>query len=48
LEILEGVGHFPHVESPELFNDVLLDFMKSTKPASTRHEALRDVLMEGS
>jgi pimeloyl-ACP methyl ester carboxylesterase len=48
LEILEGVGHFPHVESPEVFNDVLLDFMESTKPASTRHEALRDVLMEGS
>ena len=48
LEILEGVGHFPHVESPEVFNDVLLDFMESTKPASTRHEALRDVLIEGN
>ena len=48
LEILEGVGHFPHVESPEVFTDVLLDFMESTKPASTRHEALRDVLIEGS
>ena len=48
LEILEGVGHFPHVEAPDVFNDVLLDFMESTKPASTRHEALRDVLLEGS
>ena len=48
LEILEGVGHFPHVEAPEVFNDVLLDFMESTRPASTRHEALRDVLLEGA
>ena len=48
LEILEGVGHFPHVEAPDVFTDVLLDFMESTKPASTRHEALRDVLLEGS
>jgi len=48
LEILEGVGHFPHVEAPELFTDVLLDFLASTEPASTQHEALRDVLLEGS
>lgn len=48
LEILEGAGHFPHVESPDVFNDVLIDFMQSTESASTRHEALRDVLIEGS
>jgi len=48
LEILEGVGHFPHVEAPEVFSDVLLDFMEATEPASTRHEALRDVLLEGA
>ena len=48
LEILEGAGHFPHVESPEVFCDVLVDFMESTEPASTRHEALRDVLLEGA
>jgi pimeloyl-ACP methyl ester carboxylesterase len=46
LEILEGVGHFPHVEAPEQFCEVLLDFMDTTTPASTRHEALRDVLLE--
>jgi pimeloyl-ACP methyl ester carboxylesterase len=48
LEILEGVGHFPHVEAPEVFTDVLLDFLESTEPASTHHEALRDVLLEGN
>ena len=30
------------------FTEVLLDFMATTKPASTRHEALRDVLLEGA
>jgi pimeloyl-ACP methyl ester carboxylesterase len=48
LEILEGVGHFPHVEAAEQFCEVLLDFMDTTKPASTQHEALRDVLLERS
>jgi pimeloyl-ACP methyl ester carboxylesterase len=32
LEILDGVGHFPHVESPERFVDVLVDFLRSTQP----------------
>ena len=48
LEILDGVGHFPHAEAPELFTDVLIDFMETTAPASTQHEALRDVLLEGA
>ncbi len=29
LEIFEGVGHFPHVERPERFVDVLLEFLQS-------------------
>ncbi len=48
LEILDGVGHFPHVEAAERFNEVLVDFMATTAPASTQHEALRDVLVEGA
>jgi pimeloyl-ACP methyl ester carboxylesterase len=48
LEILEGVGHFPHVEQPDTFADLLVDFIGSTRAASTRHEALRDVLLQGS
>lgn len=48
LEILEGVGHFPHVEQPDTVANLLIDFVESTNAASTRHEALRDVLLEGS
>ncbi len=44
LEILEDVGHFPHVEAPEVFVDVLLDFMATTKPA-TAAQSLRDLLL---
>jgi pimeloyl-ACP methyl ester carboxylesterase len=33
LEIFEGVGHFPHVEVPDQFTDVLLDFMATTEAA---------------
>ncbi|HVA60189.1 MAG TPA: alpha/beta fold hydrolase [Mycobacteriales bacterium] len=32
LEILEGVGHFPHVEAPGRFLDVLVDFFRTTEP----------------
>jgi pimeloyl-ACP methyl ester carboxylesterase len=34
LEILEGIGHFPHVEAPERFTAVLLDFLASTEPGA--------------
>jgi len=41
LEIFEGVGHYPHCESPERFVEVLCDFIESTVPAritaSARH-----------
>jgi pimeloyl-ACP methyl ester carboxylesterase len=30
LEILEGIGHFPHVEAPDRFLDVLVEFLEST------------------
>ncbi len=33
LEIIEGAGHFPHVETPEKFLDVLIDFLETTEPA---------------
>jgi pimeloyl-ACP methyl ester carboxylesterase len=33
LEILEGVGHFPHVEAPDRFVDILEDFISSTEPS---------------
>ncbi|MGA2835667.1 MAG: alpha/beta fold hydrolase [Acidimicrobiales bacterium] len=33
LEIIEGAGHFPHVERPEQFLEVVLDFLDTTEPA---------------
>jgi len=43
LEILDGVGHFPHVEAPERFTEVLLDFLGSTQPGADP-APLRDVI----
>jgi len=33
LEIIEGVGHYPHVEAPEQFVNALVEFIESTRPA---------------
>jgi pimeloyl-ACP methyl ester carboxylesterase len=33
LEIIAEAGHFPHVETPERFLEVLLDFLETTEPA---------------
>ena len=32
LEVLPGVGHFPHVESPTAVADILDDFIATTGP----------------
>ena len=32
LEVLEGVGHFPHVEAPTAVADILEDFIAATTP----------------
>lgn len=45
LEILSGVGHFPHVEAPEKFTASLLDFMSATT-AGADGKPLRDVLID--
>jgi len=44
LEILPGVGHFPHVESPETFVASLRDFMETTEPGPD-DQTLRDILL---
>ncbi len=44
LMILEGVGHFPHVEAPEVFADALLGFLDATEPGPLTNEPLREVL----
>ncbi len=45
LEILDGVGHFPHVEAPDRFNALLLDFVATTDAGPTDAEPFRQVLV---
>ena len=45
LEILDGVGHFPHVDAPDLFAATLLDFVDTTAPGPVTADSLRDVLV---
>lgn len=45
LEILDGVGHFPHAEAPERFIEVMRDFMATTEPGPVTDIDLRDALM---
>jgi pimeloyl-ACP methyl ester carboxylesterase len=45
LEIFEGVGHFPHIERPELFVEVVTDFMNTSESMGKR-APLRELLAE--
>jgi pimeloyl-ACP methyl ester carboxylesterase len=47
LEVFEGAGHFPHMDDPQRFLDVLLDFIDSTEPANTDPESWKDMLKSG-
>ncbi|HXX88719.1 MAG TPA: alpha/beta hydrolase [Acidimicrobiales bacterium] len=47
LEIMEGVGHYPHVEEPFRFVEVVLDFLETTQPSSVTPEQRRDQLRRG-
>jgi alpha-beta hydrolase superfamily lysophospholipase len=44
LEIIEGAGHFPHVEDPARFSEILADFVKTTQPSSFTAAEIRDLL----
>jgi pimeloyl-ACP methyl ester carboxylesterase len=46
LEILPGVGHFPHVEEPERFVEVLRDFIETTPVAPDGPETYKQLLRE--
>ena len=45
LEIMEGMGHFPHVKDPERFTRVLADFLDTTTAGPIGPEPLRDVIL---
>jgi pimeloyl-ACP methyl ester carboxylesterase len=47
LEIIEGAGHFPHVEAPARFNEILLDFLSTTVAGPVSAEPLRAALVAG-
>lgn len=44
LQILEGVGHFPQVEDPVRFVEILVEFLHTTEPARFMPDALRERL----
>jgi pimeloyl-ACP methyl ester carboxylesterase len=45
LEIIEGAGHFPHVEAPHRFVEILSGFMDDTEPNSTTTAERRALLL---
>ncbi len=46
LEVFYGSGHFPQLDEPERFVDVLVDFLESTEPAPTLDPARWRELLE--
>ena len=47
LEILQGAGHFPHVEQPLAFLSVLEDFLATTESGGGSLQEYRDLLLQG-
>ena len=46
--MFENAGHFPHVDDPQRFLDVLLDFIDSTEPAEVDSQTWREMVKAGS
>ena len=44
---MEGVGHFPQVEEPARFVEILKDFLRTTEPSKFDPEELLDLLRQG-
>lgn len=47
LELMPGVGHFPHAERPERFAELVFEFAAATAPARLRRRDLRRLVLEG-
>jgi len=47
LEVMEGVGHYPHVEEPVRFVEILRDFLRTTEPSRFNPEEQLDLLRQG-
>jgi pimeloyl-ACP methyl ester carboxylesterase len=48
LEIFPGAGHFPHLDDPDRFAHVVLDFLQTTRPLRSGAKALRARLRAGA
>jgi pimeloyl-ACP methyl ester carboxylesterase len=48
LELLEGVGHFPQLERPYQFAQLLAEFVAETEPAELDTATIRDRLLAGA
>lgn len=48
LEVIEGVGHYPHVERPGHFVEILRQFLETTEPSRFDPEERRSQLHHGS
>ena len=47
LDVMEGVGHYPHVEEPVRFVEILRDFLRTTEPSKFDPEERLDLLRQG-
>lgn len=45
MEIMEGCGHFPHVEDPKRFVEIVSEFIATTEPSSVDLDEYRDLLV---
>ena len=45
LEVFDDAGHFPHVDEPQRFADLLLEFIEGTEPAAVESWEWRDLLL---
>jgi len=46
VEVFSGAGHWPHLDDPERFCDVLLDFIATTEPAHHDLDTWRQLLAQ--
>jgi pimeloyl-ACP methyl ester carboxylesterase len=45
LEVFDDAGHFPHVDEPQRFTDLLLEFVEESEPAAVESWEWRELLL---
>jgi pimeloyl-ACP methyl ester carboxylesterase len=46
VEVFHGAGHWPHLDDPDRFCDVLLEFLATTEPAAHDRDSWRALLAQ--